>query len=101
MRFSRAPYRYACAVLLICPGAFGILFSPSVGLLGGRETRSFTLNRVEDYPWGAAIVSSELEVPLVQNQRGLMFMNVFLAGSLGAFFGGVHWYAGLRSRPVA
>jgi hypothetical protein len=100
MKFSRAPVRYFCAVLLICAGASGILFSPSIGLLGGSEIRSFTLSQVQEYPWGAAIASSELQIPFVRNQRGLIFMNVFLAGSLGAFFSGVHWYAALRSRPL-
>jgi hypothetical protein len=92
--------RYLCAIILICAGACGILFSPSIGLLGGKETRSFTMNQIQEYPWGAAIASSELEIPFVQNRRGLVFMNVFIAGSLGAFFGGVHWFAGLRSRAL-
>jgi hypothetical protein len=92
--------RYLCSLLLICGGALGILFSPSVGLFGGTETRSFTLSQVREYSWGTAIASSELELPFVQNQRGLFFMNLFLAGSLGAFFGGVHWFAALRARPV-
>lgn len=100
MKFSRAPVRYLCACVLICAGATGILFSPSVGLFGGKEIRSFTLNQIQEYPWGAAIASSELEVPFVQNRRGLIFMNIFLAGSLGAFFGGVHWYAALRNRII-
>ena len=96
VKFSRAPLRYLCAIILICAGAVGILFSPSVGLFGGKEIRSFTLNRTEQYSWGAVIASSELEIPFVQNRRGLVFMSAFLAGSLGAFFGGVHWYAALR-----
>jgi hypothetical protein len=86
--------------VLISAGALGILFSPSVGLLGGKEMRSFTFSQTQEYPWGAAISSSELELPFVQNRRGLMFMSVFLAGSLGAFFGGVHWYAALRSAMI-
>lgn len=101
VKFRRARLPYLCAVLLICAGAFGILFSPSVGLLGGREIRSFTLEQIQEYSWGTAIASSELEVPSVKNQRGLAFMNVFLAGSLSAFFGGVHWYAALRNRSRA
>jgi hypothetical protein len=100
VKFGRAPVRYFCSLLLICAGAIGILFSPSVGLLGGTEWRSYTLNEVKEYSWGTAIASSEMEVPFVQNQRGLFFMNLFLAGSLGAFFGGVHWFAALRKRPV-
>jgi hypothetical protein len=92
--------RYLCAFLLICGGACGILFSPSIGLVGGKELRSFPLNDVREYSWGAAIATSELELPFVQNQRGLIFMNVCLAGSLTAFFGGVHWYAGLRRRAL-
>jgi hypothetical protein len=101
VRFRGAPIRYLCAFLLICAGAFGILFSPSIGLLGGKEIRSFTMNHVQEYPWGAAIASSELELPFVHNQRGLFFMNAFLACSLGSFFGGVHWYAALRNRSLA
>src|SRR5205085_12010077 len=50
VRFRRAPIRYLSAFLLICAGAFGILFSPSVGLHGGREVRSFTMNHVQEYP---------------------------------------------------
>ena len=96
----RGSSRYICAVLLICAGAIGILFSPSIGLLGGKEVRSFTMNDVREFPWGAAIATSELELPFVQNQRGLIFMNVCLAGSLSAFFGGVHWYAALRRRAL-
>lgn len=79
----------------------GILFSPSVGLFGGTELRSFTLNEPREYSWGTAITSSEIEVALIQNQRGLFFMNCFLAGSLGAFFGGVHWFAALRRRTLS
>jgi len=100
VKFRRAPVRYACALLLICVGASGILFSPSIGLLGGTELRSFTLSEVREYPWGTAISNSEMQVPFVQNQRGLLFMNLFLAGSLGAFFGGVHWLAGLRNKAA-
>lgn len=100
MRYRRAPVRYLCAFLLICAGASGILFSPSIGLRGGKEIRSFTMNHVEEYPWGAAISSSELELAFVRNQRGLVFMNLFLAVSLGALFSGVHWYAALRSRQL-
>ena len=101
VKFSRAPLRYICAFILICAGASGILFSPSIGLLGGQEVRSFTMNSIQEFPWGAAISSSELEVPFVQNKRGLVFMNIFLAASLGAFFGGVHWYAALRSGIIS
>jgi hypothetical protein len=36
----------------------------------------------------------------VHNQRGLAFMHLFIAGSLGAFFGGVHWFTALRGRTV-
>jgi hypothetical protein len=100
VKSCRQPIRYFGAFLLICAGAFGILFSPSVGLHGGKETRSFTMNQVQEYSWGAAVASSKLELPFVRNQRGLIFMNVFLAGSLGALFSGVHWYAALRSRPL-
>jgi hypothetical protein len=100
VKFRRAPVRYLCSFLLICGGAFGILFSPSVGLFGGTEVRSFTMNEVHEYPWGTAIASSELDLPFIKNQRGLLFMNVFLAGSLGTLFGGVHWFAALRNRSI-
>jgi hypothetical protein len=100
VKFRRAPVRYLCSLLLICAGATGILFSPSIGLLGGTELRSFTLSEAREYPWGTAISHSETELPFIQNQRGLFFMNLFLAGSLGALFGGVHWFAGLRNKPV-
>jgi len=62
--------------------------------------RSFTMNDVREYSWGAAIATSEVELAFVRNQRGLIFMNVCLAGSLTAFFGGVHWYAALRRRAL-
>ena len=101
MKFRRAPIPYLCSLLLICFGAAGILFSPSVGLFGGTELRSFTLNDVQEYSWGTAILTSQLEVPFIQNQRGLFFMSLFLAGSLGSFFGGVHWFAALRRKPLA
>ncbi|MGZ8939114.1 MAG: hypothetical protein ACXW32_07875 [Limisphaerales bacterium] len=100
MKFRRAPIRYLCSLLLICCGAAGILFSPSVGLVGGTEVRSFIKNEQQEYSWGIAISTSELEVPFIQNQKGLFFMNMFLAGSLGAFFGGVHWFAGLRRQQL-
>jgi hypothetical protein len=90
-----------CSLLLICCGTAGILFSPSVGLFGGTELRSFTFNDQQEYSWGIAIASSEIELPFVQNQRGLFFMNLFLAGSLGSLFGGVHWFAGLRRKQLA
>ncbi|HTG44983.1 MAG TPA: hypothetical protein VK633_10675, partial [Verrucomicrobiae bacterium] len=79
MKLRRPPVRYLCALLLIAAGAGGILFSPSIGLIGGQELRSFTLQHIQEYPWGAAIASSELEVPFIKNERGLLFMNVFLA----------------------
>ncbi len=99
MKFQRAPYRYLCSLLLICVGAGGILFSPSVGLVGGTEVRSFTVSESQEYSWGVAIASSQVDIPFIQNQRGLFFMNLFLAGSLGALFGGVHWFAALRNKP--
>jgi hypothetical protein len=100
VKFRRAPVRYACALLLILVGASGILFSPSVGLLGGTELRSFTWDEPREYAWGTAMARSEMEIPFVQNQRGLFFMNLFLAGSLGALFGGVHWFAALRNKAM-
>ena len=100
MKLRRAPIRYLCSLLLIACGALGILFSPSVGLFGGTELRSFTQNDLRQYSWGTAIATTQLEVPFVQNQRGLFFMNLFLAGSLGAFFGGVHWFAALRKQEL-
>jgi len=60
--------------------------------------RSFILSDVQQYSWGKAIATTELELPFIQNQRGLAFMNTFLAGSLGAFFGGVHWFTAIRRR---
>jgi hypothetical protein len=96
MRVFPARMRYWCALLLICAGGIGVLFAPSVGLFGSQELRSFTINQTREEDWGIAIVSSEFELPFVRNERGLLFMNVFLAGSLGAIFGGVHWFAGLR-----
>lgn len=100
MKFRRAPIRYLCSLLLICCGAAGILFSPSVGLFGGTEVRSFTLNDAQEYSWGTAIASTHLELPFIQNQRGLFFMHLFLAGSLGAFFGGVHWFTVIRRKEL-
>jgi hypothetical protein len=41
-----------------------------------------------------------MKLPFVQNQRGLFFMHLFLAGSLGALFGGVHWFAALRKKAI-
>jgi hypothetical protein len=64
--------------------------------LGSTEIRSFTLNQLREHDWGISITTSEFELPFIRNQRGLLFMNVCLAGSLGAIFGGVHWFAGLR-----
>jgi len=101
VKFRCAPIRYLCSLLLICVGAAGILYSPSVGLFGGTELRSFTLNKVEEYTWGTAVLTSQLDVPFIRNQRGLFFMSLFLAGSVGSLFGGVHWFAALRRRQVA
>jgi hypothetical protein len=98
MKVRRAPKRYLCCCCLILCGVLGILFSPAVGLRGGIEFRSFTIQKVQDYTWGKAVTSSEFELPYIQNQRGLMFMNCFLAGSLVTLFGGVHWFALLRRR---
>jgi len=98
MRLCRAPKRYLCCCSLILCGIFGILASPAVGLRGGIELRSFTIHKVQDYAWGKAIASSEFELPYIENQRGLFFMNCFLAGSLASFFWGVHWFALLRRR---
>ena len=100
MKFRRAPIRYLCSLLLICCGIAGILFSPSVGLLAGLELRSFTLHDVKEYSWGRAVATTELEVPFVQNQRGLFFMNTFLAGSVGALFGGLHWFIAIRRKEM-
>jgi hypothetical protein len=71
-----------------------------VGLFGGKELRSFILNDVQQYTWGTAIATKQLDVPFVQNQRGLIFMSLFVAGSLGAFFGGVHWFAAIRRQEL-
>ena len=100
VKFRRAPVRYLCSLLLICAGISGILFSPSIGLVGGMELRSFTWSEIREYSWGTAVANSEMKVPFVQNQRGLFFMNIFLAGSLGALFGGVHWFAALRRKAL-
>lgn len=60
--------------------------------------RSFTFNDVKEHSWGTVIATSQLDLPFIQDQRGLFFMNTFLAGSLGALFGGVHWFIALRRK---
>jgi hypothetical protein len=99
MRYFPLRLRCLCAILLICVGGCGILFAPSVGLAGSREVRLFKLNQAQEHDWGTSIVSSEIELPFISNQRGLVFMNACLAGSVGAIFGGVYWITGLRRRP--
>ena len=96
MRPFPARVRCLSAILLICTGACGILLAPAVGLFGGREVHSFTLNEIREHAWGTSVTSSEFELPSIHNRRGLIFMNLFLAGSLGAVFGGVHWLSALR-----
>ena len=98
MKLRRAPKRYLCCCLLILLGVLGILLSPSIGLHGGLELKSFTINKVQEYAWGTAIASSEFELAYIRNQRGLVFMNCFLAGSLASLFSGVHWLTLLRRR---
>lgn len=100
MKFRRATIRYLCSLLLIVSGAAGILFSPSIGLFGGKELRSFTFNDVQQYSWGAAIATTQLELPFVQNRRGLFYMSLFLAGSIGAIFSGVHWFTAIRRQEL-
>lgn len=96
----RFPARLRClfALLLICAGGVGILVSPSIGVVGSKELRSFKLSEPRHFGWGTAVVTSEFELPFVRNHRGLLFMNVCLAGSLGAIFGGVHWFAILQKK---
>jgi hypothetical protein len=97
MTLRRAPKRYLCCFLLILAGVCGILLSPAVGVKGGLEFKSFNLNdEVRNYTWGTAVTTSEYNLPYITNQRGLMFMNCFLAGSLMSFFSGVHWLTRLR-----
>lgn len=98
MKSRRAPIRYLCPLLLICCGIAGILFSPSVGLLAGTELRAFRLDDVKEYSWGTVIATTRFELPFIQDQRGWIFMNTFLAGSLGAVFGGVHWFTAIRRK---
>jgi hypothetical protein len=99
MRIFPASVRRLCAVLSICAGACGILLAPSVGLFGGKELRSYSLSRSTEHSWGTAITSLDFELPAIHNQRGLIFMNVFLAGSLVAIFGGVYGLSAPR-RPL-
>ena len=100
MRVFPARMRRWCALALIGAGTCGILFAPSVGLFGSKELRPFSLNVQREHPWGTSITTSEFELPFVRHQRGILFMNLCLAGSMGAIFGGVHWFAGLRRKEL-
>ena len=96
MKFRLAPWRYVCALALVLLGIAGILMSPAAGLSAGTEPKVFTMKAVREYPWGTALATSELELPFIENERGLLFMHCFLAGGLLSLFGGVHWFALLR-----
>jgi hypothetical protein len=91
---------YTLAVLLIGIGAFGILLSPSAGVAGGKELRSFALRDVRESDWGTSIIISEFELPYIRNQRGLAFMHGLIGASMVTLFSGVHLFARLRSRPI-
>jgi hypothetical protein len=96
MRKLPARLRCLLALMLILLGLCGILSAPSVGLLAGVGTESFTFDRLVEHDWGTVISTSQAEIPLFRNERGLWLMNICLAGSLGAIFGGVHWYSAVR-----
>lgn len=89
---------YALALLLIAAGALGILLSPSAGVAGGRETRSFMVNDVREQSWGASIITFEIKVSYIQNRRGLYFMHGLIAASTVTLFAGVHLLATLRAK---
>lgn len=94
----KLPVRLRCllALMLILLGLCGILSAPSIGMLAGIGTESFTFDRPVEHDWGMVIATSQTEIPLFRNQRGLWFMNLCVAGSLGAIFGGVHWFSTAR-----
>lgn len=96
MRKLPARLRCLLALMLILLGACGILSAPSLGLLFGAGTRSFTIDQSVQHEWGTAIANSEIEIPFFRDRRGIWFMNLCLAGSVGAIFGGVHWFSALR-----
>jgi hypothetical protein len=91
-------WRRLCALLLICAGACGILFAPTVGLFLSKELRSFTFTSTHEKEWGTAITTSRFELPFIRNSRGIIFMTACMAGSIAAIFYGVHWYTVLGRR---
>lgn len=97
----RKPAIYALALVLICIGALGIVLSPAAGVAGARESRSFTLQDIQERDWGSSIITSEIELPWIQNQRGLFFMHGLIAASMVTLFSGVHLLATLRPRRAA
>lgn len=96
MRKLPVRLRGLCALLLILLGACGILSAPSLGLLAGSDTQSFFFDQLIEHDWGTVIATSELEIPFFRDRRGIWMMNFCLAGSVGAIFGGVHWFAVVR-----
>lgn len=98
MLLRRKAAAYILALMLICIGALGILFSPAAGLAGATEMRSFARQDVQEQAWGAKIVISEFQLPWIQNQRGLFFMHALTAASMITIFCGVHLFATLRQR---
>jgi len=89
VKFGRLLPRRARWGLLILAGALGILLSPHVGLSGGMGTRSFERKEVTEHAWGSAVTLTQFDLPMVDNGRGLAWMSVFMAGSLGAFYAGI------------
>jgi hypothetical protein len=100
---TRMTYRrrtgYLLSMVLICIGAVGILFSPSIGVRGGIEQRQFTTTQDStEREVAATIVISQLELSYVQNSKGLAFMHGFVLISIATLFCGVHLFSLLRRR---
>lgn len=87
--------------MLICVGGAGILLSPSIGMRGGTELRSFSRNDVRNTETATTIITSQFELPYIQNRKGLAFMNGLIAASLLSLFSGVHLYSLLQRRAYA
>jgi hypothetical protein len=94
----RRQLAYALAALLFCAGAIGILASPSLGVVRGKQMMGIPVQKVQERATATIVESSEFILPTVSNGRGLFWMSGMMIASVLTMFSGVYLFSTSR-RP--
>jgi hypothetical protein len=84
------------AAVLFAAGAVGILASPTLGVVRGKEMLGIPVQKVRERATFTVIESSEFIIPTVSKGRGIFWMSGMMIASIATMFSGVYVFSAVR-----